>query len=57
MINTILHIVKHNHAESYELVVATSYLDLLSEKFQNFKIVVDYDSFESAEKNIRIHEI
>ena len=53
----IFKIVEHKHAESYELVVATSCLDLLSQKFQNFKLVVDYDPFESAEKNIRIHEI
>lgn len=57
MINTISHIVKHKLAESYELVVATLCLDVLLEKFQNFKTVVNYDSFESADENIRIHEI
>lgn len=57
MINMIPHIVKHKHAKSYELVVATSCLDLLSKKFQDFKLVVNYDSFELVEKNKRIHEI
>ena len=57
MINIIPHIVKHKHARSYELVVATFCLNLLSEKFQDFQVIVDYDSFESAEKDIRIHEI
>ena len=53
----ISHITKHKHSEFYELVVATSCLDLLSEKSHEFKLAVDYDSFESAEKNICIHEI
>ena len=57
MINMIPHIVEHKHAESYELVVGTSCLDALSEKFQDFKIVVDYDSFESADEDIRNHGI
>lgn len=57
MINTVSHIVKHKHAESYELIVTTSCLNVLSEKFQNFKIVVNCDSFEPAEKNICIHRI
>lgn len=57
MINTVPHIVEHKHAGSYELVVATPCLDLLSEKFQDFKLVVDYDPFEPAEEDIRIHGI
>lgn len=48
---------KHKHAESYALVVAIPCLDLLLEKFQNFKLIVDYDLFEPVEKDIRIHEI
>ena len=57
MINMVPHIVEHKHAGSYELVVATPCLDLLSEKFQDFKSVVDYDPFEPAEEDIRIHGI
>jgi len=57
MINMVPHIVEHKHAGSYELVVATSCLGLLSEKFQEFKTVVDYDPFEPAEEHIRIHGI
>jgi hypothetical protein len=57
MINTVPHIVEHKHAGSYELVVVTPCLDLLSEKFQDFKLVVDYDPFEPAEWDIRIHGI
>ncbi len=57
MINTVPHIVEHKHPGSYELVVATSCLDVLSEKFQDFKIVVDYDPFEPADEDIRIHGI
>ena len=47
----------HKLAGSYELVVATPYLDLLSENFQDFKLVVDYDPFEPVEEDIRIHGI
>lgn len=57
MINMIPHIMEHKHAGSYKLVVATSYLDVLSEKFQNLKLVVDYDPFEPADEDIRNHGI
>ncbi len=57
MINMIPHIVEHKHARSYELVVATSCLDVLLKTFQDFKMIVDYDSFESTNENIRNHEI
>ena len=57
MINMIPHIVEHKDPGSYELVVATPCVDLLSEKFHNFKIVVDYDPLEPAEDDIRIHGI
>jgi hypothetical protein len=50
MINMVPHIVEHKHAGSYELVVATTCLDVLSEKFQDFRMVVDYDSFEPADE-------
>ena len=51
------HITEHKHPESYEVVVATSCLDLLSEKFHEFKLAVNYDPFESVEKDICIHGI
>ncbi|KAL8788260.1 MAG: hypothetical protein Q9213_001780 [Squamulea squamosa] len=57
MINTVPYLAEHKHAGSYELVVATPCLELLSEKFQDFKIVVDYDPLEPAEEDIRIHGI
>jgi hypothetical protein len=57
MINTVPHIVEHKHAGSYELVVATPCLDLLSENFQDFKLVVDYDPLKPAEEDICIHGI
>ena len=41
----------------YELVDATSCLDLLVEKFRDFKPVVDYDPFESTKDGIRIQRI
>ena len=49
-------VMKHKSAWSYEIVVATTCLDLLS-GFQDFKLVVDYDPFEPAEEDIRIHGI
>ena len=55
IINVIPHIAQHKRAGSYELVIATSYLDFLLEKFKDFHLVVDYDPFEPAEKDIRIH--
>lgn len=48
---------EHKDRGSYELVVATSYLHLLSEKFHDFQLVVDYNPFEPAEDDIRIHGI
>lgn len=57
MINAIPHIVEHKSPGSYELVIATSCLDLLSETSHDFRLVVDYDSFEPAVKDIRIHGI
>ena len=57
MINMVPHIVEHKLAGSYELVVATPCLDVLSEKFQNFTTVVNYDPFAPADEDIRIHGI
>ncbi|KAL8838294.1 MAG: hypothetical protein Q9170_002191 [Blastenia crenularia] len=57
IIDMVPHIVQHKHSRSYELVVATSCLHLLSEKFHDFKLVVDYDLSEPAEEDIRIHGI
>lgn len=56
MINTVPHIVEHKHAAFYELVATTS-LDLFSEEFQDFKLVVDYDPSKPEEEDIRIHGI
>ena len=56
IINVISHIAQHKRAEFYELVIATSYLDFLLKKFKDFHLIVDYDPFEPAEKDIRIHE-
>lgn len=57
MISMVPHIVEHEDPGSYELVVATPCVDLLSERFHDFKIVVDYDPLEPAEDGIRIHGI
>lgn len=57
MSNMVPHITEHKHPGSYELVVATPCLDLLSEKSHEFKLAVDYDPFESAEEDICIHGI
>lgn len=52
MISMVSHIVQHKRARSYELVVATSCLEFLSEKFQGLQLVVGYDPFESTEEDI-----
>lgn len=57
MINMVPHITEHKHPGSYELVVATPCLDLLSEKSHEFKLAIDYDPFEPAEEDICIHGI
>lgn len=41
----------------YKLVIVILCFDLLLKKFYNFKLVVDYDSFELAEEDVRIHGI
>ena len=46
---------KHEHPGSYELVVDTSCLGLLSEKLHEFKSTVDYDPFEPTQEDVRIH--
>lgn len=57
MIHMVPHIVEHKHSGSYELVVATPYLDLLLERVQGhgFKLVVNHDPFKPAEEDVRIH--
>ena len=55
MSNMVPYIAEHKHPGSYELVVATPCLDLLSEKSHEFKLAVDYDPFEPAEEDICIH--
>ncbi len=51
------HIVEHKHPGSYRLVVAIPCLDLLSDKFYDFKLVVVDDPFEPTEDDIRIQGI
>jgi len=48
---------EYKYTRSYKLVVITLYIDLLLEKFQDFKLVVDYDPFKLAKEDIRIYEI
>lgn len=50
------HIAQQKRAGFYEFVIATSYLDFFLKKFKNFHLVVNYDPFEPAEKDIRIYE-
>ena len=57
IIDMVPNIVELKDHGSYELVAATSCLDLLSEKFHDFKLVADYDPFEPTEDGIRIHGI
>ena len=57
MSNMVPHITEHKRPGSYELVVATPCLDLLSEKSHEFKLAADYDPFEPAEEDICIHGI
>ncbi len=57
MINMVPNIVEHKEHGSNKLVAATSCLDLLSEKFHDFKLVVNYDPFEPTEDTILIHGI
>ena len=56
IINVIFYIAQHKCAEFYKLVIATSYFDFLLKKLKDFHLVVDYDPFEPAEKDIHIHE-
>ena len=56
-INMVPYIVKNENQRSYELVVAIPCLDLLSKVPPNFKLGVNYDPFEPAVEDIRIHGI
>lgn len=49
--------VVEQHSRSYELVINTLCLGLLLQKFHNFKLIVDYDSFKPTEEDVHIHEI
>lgn len=51
------YIVEHKDSGSYSLVVVTRCLDLLLGRFPAFKLNVDYDPFEPAQNDIRIHGI
>ena len=55
MINIVPYIAQHDRPGSYELVVTTSCLDLLSEKSNYFTLVDNYDPLEPAEEDIYIH--
>lgn len=57
MINTVPHIVEHKHPGSYELVVATPSLALLSQTFRDFRLVVNHDPFKPVAEDIRTHGI
>lgn len=54
---TVPYIVKNENQRSYELVVAMPCLDLLSKIPRDFRLVVNYDPFEPAVEDIRIHGI
>ena len=54
-INKVPYVVENQ--KFFELAVATPCLDLLSEVFHDFKLVVDYDPFEPAEEAIRVQGI
>ena len=54
-VNLVPHIVEHEDSGSYGLVVATSSLNLLSEKFPHFEVNTNYNPFKPAEADIRIH--
>ena len=56
-INMVPYIVKNENQRSYELVVAIPCLDLLSKIPRDFRLVVNYDPFEPAVEDIRIHGI
>ena len=51
-IKQVPHMANHTHPGSYELVVPTNCLDLLSKISLAFKIEVDYDPFEPAEEDL-----
>ena len=51
------YIVKHENAGPFEVTVATPCLDWLLEEFHDFKLVVDYDPFEPAEKDLLTYGI
>ena len=48
-------IVEKDPRSSYDLVVATSRLSLLSEKLHDFEVVMNYNPFKPAEADVRIH--
>ena len=52
-INMVPNIVKNKNHGSYELVVATSFIEKLLRRFPDFTLIVDHDPFEPAEEDIR----
>lgn len=56
-IKMVQYIMEHKDQEFYALFVGTRCLVLPLERFSAFKSTVDYDPFEPAQNNIRIHWI
>lgn len=56
-VNMVPFIVKHKHPGSYELVAVKSCLSFLSERFPDFQLIFDYNSFMPTEKNVSVHGI
>lgn len=55
--NMIPFVAKHKFPGFYELVVDSLFIDLLLKKFDDFKIIIDYDSSKPIESNTSIHGI
>ncbi len=47
-------IIEYQRPGSYGLVIATLCLDLLSDKFPDFELIVDYTPSKPAEQDIRM---
>ena len=52
----ISNIVKNKNHESYEFVVAMFFIEKLLRRFLDFTLIIDHDSFESVEDDIRNYE-
>jgi len=54
MTNMVPYIMEYEHPGSYGLVIAILCLDLLSDKFPDFELLVDYTPSKPAEEDIRM---